>query len=387
MARKRAKVTRSIVSTNQLGIHLKNQQDATRTNRFDLLSRDMNVDTQPSTSSANASNIKPIKPPPVVIDCSSADFKKVLDHIGPNGYFFRRTSMGTKVFSDNMEKYLSLLKGLKSTEFRYYTHKIPDSSTYKMLLKGLHKVPTDLIKDELEINHGVKCLDIREVVTERTNASDALYLLTFNRMEVNKKVLHNIKYILRVSIFWKNQRTAPNKGPTQCRKCGLYGHGTDNCYRQKVCFLCSSITHDTDFCPMNNTSGGKIYKCFNCVSKGYTEFKHRADDPNCPCRANYIEARLKATQKNSERIQRGNGGNQTTITSDQQYFNVPKPNGNQTIPNYKNATYANQLKSKADLFSMDELFAIFRNATVELKKCSTKLDQLNIIVSLLKYAI
>lgn len=386
MGRKRSKVTKSIVSTNQLGIHLKNQQDSTRTNRFDVLSKDMNVDMQPSTSRVSANTSKPIKPPPVVIDCSSADFKNVLDHIGSNGYFFRRTSMGTKVFSDNMEKYTSLLKGLKSTEFRYFTHKISDSSTYKMLLKGLHKVPTELIKDELETNHGVKCLDIREVITERTTASDALYLLTFNRMEVNKKVLHNIKYILRVSIFWKNQRTAPDKGPTQCRKCGLYGHGTENCYRQKICFLCSSITHDSDYCPMNNTSGGKIYKCFNCVSKGYTEFKHRADDLSCPCRANYIEARLKATQKNTA-IQRANSGLQPVITSGQQFSNVPNPNGNQTIPNSNNATYANQLKPNADLFSMDELFAIFRNATVELKKCSTKLDQLNIIVSLLKYAI
>lgn len=362
-----------------------NQQKITNGNKFDLLSKDMTVDPQPTTSNVITNMIKPKKPPPVVID-SSADFTKVLDHIGSNGYFFRRTSMGTKIFSENMDRYTSLLSGLKATSFKYHTHKVSDNSTYKMVIKGLHKVSTELIREELEHKHGVKCVDIKEITTKRSNPSDALYLLTFNRMEVNKKILYNIKYILQVSIVWKNQRTVPNKGPTQCRKCGIYGHGAENCYRQKICFLCSSLSHDTDFCLMNNSSGGKIYKCFNCVSKGIAEFQHRADDPNCPCRANYIESRRNVTQNNND-SRRRNIGPPPIITNAQQHFNIPNIIGSKANPIFNNGTYASQLKSKDDLFSMDELFAIFRNATVELKKCSTKLDQLNIIVSLLKYAV
>ncbi|KAI8116753.1 hypothetical protein CVS40_11235 [Lucilia cuprina] len=36
---------------------------------------------------------------------------------------------------------------------------------------------------------------------------------------------------------------------------------------------------------------------FNCVSKGYTNYAHKADDPNCPCRSNYFKACSRATNK------------------------------------------------------------------------------------------
>lgn len=389
MGRKRQKVSRSSISTNQVDMHLKNQRRSLRRgNSFELLSENMNADPTPSSSKMELpSTSKPQKPPPVVIDTTSADFTKVIDHIGTDGYFFRRTSLGTKVFSCNMEKYKHLLNGLKSTPFRYFTHRVVDNSSYKMVLKGLHKVSTELIKEELETNHGVKCVDIKEIITTKSSPNDALYLLTFNRMHVNKKVLHSIKYIQRVAILWKNQKSKPDKGPTQCHKCGLYGHGTENCHRQQICFLCSSITHSTTYCPMNNATGGKIFKCFNCVAKCLPDFAHRADDPHCPSRTMYIEARLNATKRNTTNQRRVAEPSFVTAHGNQQQSNVPILNGLQSSPTCSKQTYAGQFKPRNDLFSMDELLTIFQKATVELKKCTTKLDQLNIIVSLLKHAV
>lgn len=369
-----------------MDLHLKNQRLLGRGNSFELLSSNMNVDPAPTSSNKVVpDSFKPKKPPPVVIDTTSATFTKVIEHIGTNGYFFRRTTLGTKVFSDNMERYQHLLRELKTTSFRYFTHKVTDNSNYKMVLKGLHKVSTDLIKEELESNHGVKCVDIREIITSKTSPNDALYLLTFNRTQVNKKILYTIRYILNVAVVWKNQQSKPDKGPTQCRKCGLYGHGTENCHRQQICFLCSSITHDTSYCPMNNSTGGKIFKCFNCVAKGLPDFAHRADDPQCPSRTMYIEARLNATQRSSTKQSRFTESMFTNSQPKQQPTNLQTVNSLQAPPIIGNRTYADQLKPH--LFSMDELFTIFQNATVELKKCTTKLDQLSIIVSLLKYAV
>lgn len=342
-------------------------------NRYGILSSDLHSDPKPSTSQAV---IKVQKPPPIILD-SSLEFKQAVDLIGSNGYFFRKTSMGTKVFSENMDKYKSLLNDLKATDLRYHTHKVRDNSEYKMVIKGLHKVPTESIKEELLKFHGVKCVDIKEIITQKTTVNDALYLLTFNRMEVNKKILYKIKSIQSVIIYWKNQKSNSNRGPTQCKKCGVYGHGAENCFRQMVCFLCSSNAHDSSNCSLNNCPGGKIYKCFNCVSRGYADYKHKADDPSCPCRASYIESRQKATQKNTIN-QRSHYDSYTNFASP---FNHTD----------NNKSYADQLKQfnrpQKDLFSMDELFTIFRNATAELKKCTTKLDQLNIIVSLLKYGV
>lgn len=372
--------------------HLKNQiPKSTSFNKFAILSQvdTTNVDHLTSTSKQAAdATIKKQKIPPIVID-SLFEFKEVLDLIGTDGYFFRRTSMGTKIFSDSMDKYFSLLALLKQSDLKYHTHKIYDNSTFKMVLKGLHKVPTDWIKDELLTYHGVKCIDIKEIITSKSSQNDALYLLAFNRMEVNKKILFKIKYLQNISVIWKNQRTAPNRGPTQCKKCGIYGHGTENCFRQIVCFLCSSKSHDSTKCTMNNASGGIIYKCFNCVSKGFTDVSHKADDPNCACRLSYLEARRRATSKNSTNQRRNielpifNMNNNT--------FPILTKSDDPKFVNTNERSYANVFKqnkaAQNDLFSMDQLFTIFQNATLELKKCSSKLDQLNIIMNLLKYAV
>lgn len=390
MGRKRkTKGIRSPISTNSIDMHLNNQ----RKNRFDILSKidRMNVDTQASTSKQAAAAVvqKPQKAPPVIID-SSVEFTEVVERFGNDGYFFRRTSLGTKIFSENMEKYLKLLRELKFTDYRYHTHKVVDSSNYKMVLKGLHKVPTGLIKEELQTYHGVTCIDIKEIITQKSSQNDALYLLTFNRKEVNKKILYKIKYIQNISINWQNQKSAPNRGPTQCQKCGVYGHGTENCFRQAVCFLCSSTLHDASSCIMNNNADGKIYKCFNCVSKGYANVAHKADDPNCPCRASYLEARKRATNKNTAN-QRRQAEQPAFNLGNQNFPQLPNANSPQGLNVNDKTSYANHFKqnnvNQNDLFSMDQLFTIFQNATIELQKCSTKLEQLSIIMGLLKYGV
>ena len=166
MARRRKiKSLRSSITTNSIDLYLNNQKNtATKSNKFDILTNaaDMNVDSHASTSfqavTVVAKNTQKVPP----ID-SSTEFSKVLKQFGNDGYFFRRTSMGTKIFSDNMEKYLSLLQDLKSTDFRYHTHKIYDNSNYKMILKGLHNIPTNILRDELLNYHGVKCTEIKEI--------------------------------------------------------------------------------------------------------------------------------------------------------------------------------------------------------------------------------
>lgn len=55
----------------------------------------------------------------------------------------------------------------------------------------------------------------------------------------------------------------------------------------------------------------------------------------------------------------------------------------------KMGLYSDQLKdknTKNNLFSMDELIMIFEQATEQLQRCSTKMEQMRILVSLLSYA-
>lgn len=43
--------------------------------------------------------------------------------------------------------------------------------------------------------------------------------------------------------------------------------------------------------------------------------------------------------------------------------------------------------STTELFSTDELFNIFTEATAKLRNCTTKMEQISVIMGLLKYAV
>lgn len=346
------------------------------------------MDFDPETTQEN--NDTPVerqkKPPPVIVD-SNHEFQKVLKDIGTDGYSFKRTSIGTKIFSDYMEKYTALTKSVNSKGYSYHTHKVKDNNIFKMVLFGLHRIPCDHISDELSSNHGVKTVDVREIVTRRSTDNDTLYLITFKRSEVRKKLLHKIRFINKVAIYWRNQYTKPKDGPTQCVNCGMYGHASENCHRKIVCFLCSSTDHQSSSCSLNNNSEGKQFKCFNCVARKYTNINHRADDPQCRSRKDYLETRRKLVNKNYQRQAPQSNTAPNYVRAEDDY---PRLINDRNIPfqaSNSRPTYADQVRNNnsngADLFTHEELFDIFRKASTELKRCTSKLDQLYV---LLKYA-
>ena len=54
--------------------------------------------------------------------------------------------MDIKVYSENMEKYLSFLADLKTADLKFHTHKVYNNDNYKMVLRGIHQVRTEWIK-------------------------------------------------------------------------------------------------------------------------------------------------------------------------------------------------------------------------------------------------
>lgn len=366
-----------------------NQQRAgtsVRKNTFSAL-QEMDLDALPKENSKQEYVEKPPKIPPIVIDSSTA-FKTVIDFVGDKGYTFKRTSIGTKIFSEDLSKYNDLMIKLRDKLFFYHTHKMKSRNIFNMILSGLHKVDPKEIKTELKDNHGIECVNVKEIITSRSSASDALYILSFKHSDVRKKTLFTIKFLLKVGVTWSNPKSKQKNGPTQCDKCGMYGHGSENCYRKKVCFLCSSNTHISDDCGLKKSnSDGKQFKCFNCVSKKYQTVDHRADDPRCPCRRDYLQARQAIAQRNVKPQNQGAMG--PVFKFREEDFPVP-PRNNQVDPqpSTSRALYSEQLSYRSnDLYTIDELFNIFQHALSDLKKCSSKTEQLFVIMSLLKNAI
>lgn len=191
----------------------------------------------------------------------------------------------------------------------------------------------------------------------------------------------------------------------QCRNCIMYGHGAENCHRKPICIFCASSVHNSNDCPLkephagNSTAAGRpIFKCHFCTINKLKN-DHAANDENCPARDRYLNIRQNANGRNvkPQDVVR-NVSNSSAHPATAQFPQIPV-HTSRTRPNitFADAT-ANrppkpppqwgQSQQNADnLFSMSELFDIFQKAVVQLKRCETKMDQMQVIVSLLQHAI
>lgn len=106
-----------------------------------------------------------------------------------------------------------------------------------------------------------------------------------------------IRYFYNIAVYWRWPLKG-NKGPTQCVKCSMFGHGAQNCNRVEVCPACAG-NHDYAVCTLNKFSldGSVIYKCYNCVKKNFRNVNHRADDPRCPYRQEYLDIRRRISSR------------------------------------------------------------------------------------------
>lgn len=78
----------------------------------------------------------------------------------------------------------------------------------------------------------------------------------------------------------------------------MFGHGSRNCHRTVVCPACAG-NHDLPVCTLNQTQrdGPVVYKYFNCSKRNLNNVNHKADDPKCPCRQDYMQMRNRVTNK------------------------------------------------------------------------------------------
>lgn len=188
-------------------------------------------------------------------------------------------------------------------------------------------------------------------------------------------------------ISWRKQKPKNNNKPTQCWNSLMYGHGGEHCNRRPACMMCAN-QHHTDDCPFNSTDRRPaVFTCFNCKKFSRERTDHSANDLNCPLRAHYLEVREKATtkQRRGAPIIRKNA-----TVRDPEFDQFPK-NNNPIIQHQRredSRSYADQVRNSnnSDLFTIDELFNIFASALDELSKCTTKVQQMYVVMSMVKHA-
>ncbi|XP_046805480.1 uncharacterized protein LOC124419548 [Lucilia cuprina] len=299
---------------------------------------------------------------------------------------YKRTSIGTNIFPPSIEVYECCKQILRENQIEFHSYNPKENRLYTTFLYGLPQIKTDDIMAELK-SYNLIPSSVTEVNTKFSSSNNAVYKVQFTRKTFNPESLKKIRTISNVIISWKKYKPKNDK-PTQCWNCLMYGHGGEHCFRLPACMICANDHHTKD-CPYNsNDKSPAAFSCFNCKKYGKERIDHSANVINCPLRSLYLETRARATSKS---FQRNNRRNQSDTFH---YNNADFPNiVSNTVNNNKNnnvfhnkPTYANQLKSNNDIFSIDELFDIFSKTMEDLSRCTSKVQQIQVVMSMVKYA-
>lgn len=259
---------------------------------------------------------------------------------------------------------------------------------------GLPRFGVDSIKEEFQVKHNIEPVSIKEIKTARTNDDDALFMLEFNRSQISKREVRKIKYFCDIVVKWRNPLRS-KKGPTQCSKCTMYGHGAANCHRKAACLGCGG-DHDYSVCTLDKlpTNGPVIYKCHNCIKNNRKNVNHKADDPRCPYRKEYLEIRQKVTSKQRQNHTRRQNIPQSYFSDEE--LNIPTTSNN--LPqhftqsyNTKKVPYSTMAKSRPHTedndISNEKIIEIYFEALDALQKCKNKYDKMRVLGMMLKYVI
>lgn len=359
-------------------------------NPFDPLSED--------DDSVKTQTHKVIKVTPVVVTDVKKDIHKLIGDLGIS-CDLKITSVGKKLFPKSAEDKTKIVELLQQEKINYFTHASGENKVFKVLLCGLPVVDSSAIIDSLTNTYNITPSKISMF---NTNSASKMYLCHFDNSVVNMKTLKNIKSVYHHIVTWQTYKPK-DKGPTQCYKCTMYGHGISWCKRFAVCMLCSG-NHLTKECTaITKETVNPDYKCFNCASAKLSH-GHKANDLNCPFRAKYIATIAKARGKHTQKATPKKYDAKPNSFPDlhvgkfvrakpppmqmKSFAEVTAQSSSYAHSNRRNQSESTQTNQDAsnDLWSFNEVAQLLLSSINELKKCKSKFDQLNVIVNLLQNA-
>lgn len=331
---------------------------------------------------------KPKKPAPITIT-DKTDLSSFLKE-ATFPYRLKIVSVGTKIFVDDETSFNAVCDELRNKNVEFYTHPFGETKTFKLILSGLPEFPTADITECLKTQNNIT---VDKIIMLNSNGMFKRYLIHFNPKENSRSDVTNVDLILNHVIKWipvKNNR----RGPAQCLRCAMYGHGITTCNRKPNCLLCGD-GHEAKDCKFGNEESNdqRIFKCYNCKASNL-QHNHRASDPECPSRQKYIEIKSAANRKRPQVSHQQQYRHEATNFPPIRHSRLhPAP-----IPPPLTLSFANAAKNNTnrltineplqrdngnEMFTFAELSNILFSCINELEKCTNKYDQLKVIANLL----
>lgn len=312
------------------------------------------------------------KPPPITVpNVANSTIRAHLYAAGVKDYTLRNKTIGVAIYVSCKEDFDLVKKSLNSSQTGFYSHPGKEDRMTKFLLKGL--VCTDSNELRGELSHvGIRPAEILEITPKRSRYhDDKLYLLSFKIGEMKLQDLQKIRVVCQQIVTW-DKYTPRRKGPTQCRKCQMFGHGTTYCHLPDKCGKCAG-NHTTMEC---SATPEAIKRCANCGKN------HEANSLECETRAEYIAIKNRA---NHQSIKKHAPIQQTPRFVPAPVLPPIMSGWNQVVKGPVAAVTEPLHKANApgaDLFSADECFNIFVEMMSSLRGCTSKAEQLKAITKM-----
>jgi hypothetical protein len=388
-------------------------------NDYDILSDDDQDSTTQQTAQTPApTKIKKERVPNITMG-KSFKWSNVTTELQRAGikqdqYQLKMTSIGIVVKLTTIKNYESFLKRCAELKISYFTHAVESTKPVRIVLLGLPEMPIGEIKEDL-LQRGVVPDDIKMMKIKNVRYGDqANYILYFKKGQTTTNHLRqHVKAVNSIIVRWAYYDTKRH-GPTQCRRCQMWGHGSSNCQLPANCVKCAG-QHDSASCNVSSR-GSKVpedqLKCVNCGNK------HSANFGGCVSRKQYEQTRpAKRAVTNNQRPQRRpafditkmnfpalsqhGAANNSSFRSNSMYVNPSQSYRDQTAGNFnfsktnQNITNfkLNDINSQRsdsqptggskDKFSAEELMSIMCDAIECFRQCETRADQIKFMCQML----
>ncbi|KAG5666232.1 hypothetical protein PVAND_017808 [Polypedilum vanderplanki] len=201
------------------------------------------------------------KPPPInLFGITLQQLDNILKQLDKINYELKLTTEGIKLFAKTISVYKNIRELLKKANVQYYTHQLREEQMTKMVLHGLPDSYVITIVQALnEVNLYPVMVKNMQIKNSRYDGH-AVFLVYFMKKDNVRlsDLIENHRVVHCIRVKWEHYKN-PSKGPTQCRNCHRYGHGSNHCAIAPRCVRCAK-NHKSEDCPLLKNEFGEIVR-------------------------------------------------------------------------------------------------------------------------------